>query len=455
MIVAVRECFLFMQMQQQLADIQQVVEDVLKLAKQKGASHAEASMSKVQGIAVSSRLKEVETVEFTNDGGLGISVYHNNRKGSASTADLSPQALKLTVEKAVEIAKHTNEDPCSGLADKELMAFDYPDLDLYHPQELDTEKAIEQAVAAETAALESDNRITNSDGASYNANLGAKVYGNTHGMNAGYPSSRYSLSCVVIGEENGDMQRDYSYTPLGETWKHWIQHKKSVKMLPGSRLERLGAQKIKTTRAPVMFHRDIASGLIGHFVSAISGGSLYRKSSFLLDHLGKQVLPDWFEIQERPHLINGLASSPFDNEGVQTRDMTIVSEGMLNHYLLTSYSARKMNMKSNGHAGGIHNWLVKDTGQSDEEMLQALGTGLVVTELMGQGVNIVTGDYSRGAAGYWVENGVIQYPVHEITVAGNLKDMLMNIAAVGSVKEKRGSVQTGSILVEDMQIAGD
>ena len=454
MIVAVREWFLFMQMQQQLADIQQVVEDVLKLAKQKGASHAEASMSKVQGIAVSSRLKEVETVEFTNDGGLGISVYHNNRKGSASTADLSPEALKLTVEKAVEIAKHTNEDPCSGLADKELMAFEHPDLDLYHPQELDTEKAIAQAILAETAALETDQRITNSDGASYNANLGAKVYGNTHGMNAGYPSSRYSLSCVVIGEENGDMQRDYSYT-VGRNVEALDSAQKVGEDAANFTLGRLGAQKIKTTRAPVMFHRDIASGLIGHFVSAISGGSLYRKSSFLLDHLGKQVLPDWFEIQERPHLINGLASSPFDNEGVQTRDMTIVSEGMLNHYLLTSYSARKMNMQSNGHAGGIHNWLVKDTGQSDEQMLQALGTGLVVTELMGQGVNIVTGDYSRGAAGYWVENGVIQYPVHEITVAGNLKDMLMNITAVGAVKEKRGSVQTGSILVDNLQIAGD
>ena len=443
-----------MQMQQQLADIQQVVDDVLKLAKQKGATHAEASMSKVQGIAVSSRLREVETVEFTNDGGLGISVYHGNQKGSASTADLSPEALKLTVEKAVEIAKYTNEDPCAGIADKELMAFDYPQLDLYHPIELDTEKGIEQAIAAESAALDTDPRITNSDGASYNANLGCKVYGNSHGLNVGYPSSRYSLSCVVIGEENGDMQRDYSYTVARKA--HELDDAQQVgKDAAKFTLDRLGGQKIKTTKAPVLFHRDIASGLLGHFVSAISGGSLYRKSSFLLDHLNKQVLPDWFEIEERPHLLNGLASSPFDNEGVSTKDMTIVSAGMLNHYLLTSYSGRKLDMQSNGHAGGIHNWLVKDTGQDDEALLAELGTGLVVTELMGQGVNIVTGDYSRGAAGFWVENGKIQYPVSEITIAGNLKDMLMNIAAVGAVKEKRGSIQTGSILVEGMQIAGE
>ena len=454
LIVAVTEWFLFMQMQQQLADIQQVVEDVLKLAKQKGVNHAEASMSKVQGIAVSSRLKEVETVEFTNDGGLGISVYHNNRKGSASTADLSPDALKLTVEKAVEIAKYTSEDPCAGLADKALMAFDYPDLDLYHPQELDTERAIAQAIAAEDAALQTDERITNSDGASYNANLGAKVYGNTHGMNVGYPSSRYSLSCVVIGEENGDMQRDYSYT-VARNAEGLDSPERVGRDAANFTLGRLGAHKLQTTKAPIMFHRDIASGLMGHFVSAISGGSLYRKSSFLLDHLGKQVLPDWFEIQECPHLINGLASSPFDNEGVRTSDMTIVSEGILNHYLLTSYSARKLKMQSNGHAGGIHNWLIKDTGQDDQAMLKELGTGLVVTELMGQGVNIVTGDYSRGAAGFWVENGEIQYPVHEITIAGNLKDMLKNITAVGAVKERRGSVQTGSILIEEMQIAGD
>ncbi|WP_158965670.1 metalloprotease PmbA [Paraglaciecola sp. L3A3] len=441
-------------MQQQLSEIQNIVEDVLALAKQKGATQAEASMSKVQGIAVSSRLKEVETVEFTNDGGLGITVYHGKKKGSASTADLSTEALKLTVEKAIEISKHTSEDDCSGPADKELMAVGYPDLDLFHPTELDTELAIQQVIAAETSALEVDPRITNSDGASYNANLGTKVYGNSHGFIGGYNSSRYSLSCVVIGEQDGDMQRDYAYSV-----------NRNVKLLDSPAqigrdaakftLDRLGAQKVKTCKVPVLFDREIAAGLFGHLINAISGGSLYRQSSFLLDSLGTQVLPDWFEISERPHILSGLASSPFDHEGVKTIDREIVKDGVLQQYLLTSYSARKLGMQTTGHAGGIHNWFIKNTGESDQTMLQKLGTGLLVTELMGQGVNIVTGDYSRGAAGFWVENGVIQYPVHEITIAGNLADMLKNIVAIGAVAETRGSVQTGSVLIESMQIAGD
>jgi PmbA protein len=441
-------------MQQQLTEIQNVVEDVLKLAKKMGATQAEASMSKVQGIAVSSRLKEVETVEFTNDGGLGITVYHGQKKGSASTADLSPQALKLTVEKAIEIAKHTSEDPFSGLADKMLMAFDYPDLNLFHPQELDTEHAIKQVIAAEEAALNVDKRITNSDGASYNANLGTKVYGNSHGLNAGYNSSRYSLSCVVIGEQDGDMQRDYSYT---------VDREASLLLSPQQvgreaaqfTLDRLGARKIKTGKVPVLFHREIASGLFGHFISAISGGNLYRQSSFLLDKLGQQVLPKWLNIVEKPHVMRGLASSPFDHEGVMTKDLDIVTNGQLNTYLLTSYSARKLGMQTTGHAGGIHNWYIKNSGESDQEMLAKMGTGLLVTELMGQGVNVVTGDYSRGAAGFWVENGIIQYPVHEITIAGNLADMLMNIVAIGAQTETRGAIQTGSILVDSMQVAGE
>jgi PmbA protein len=441
-------------MQQQLTEIQNVVEDVLKLAKRMGATQAEASMSKVQGIAVSSRLKEVETVEFTNDGGLGITVYHGQKKGSASTADLSPQALKLTVEKAIEIAKHTSEDPFSGLADKMLMAFDYPDLNLFHPQELDTEHAIKQVIAAEEAALSVDKRITNSDGASYNANLGTKVYGNSHGLNAGYNSSRYSLSCVVIGEQDGDMQRDYSYTVDREA-ALLLSPQQVGREAAQFTLDRLGARKIKTGKVPVLFHREIASGLFGHFISAISGGNLYRQSSFLLDKLGQQVLPKWLNIVEKPHVMRGLASSPFDHEGVMTKDLDIVTNGQLNTYLLTSYSARKLDMQTTGHAGGIHNWYIKNSGESDQEMLAKMGTGLLVTELMGQGVNVVTGDYSRGAAGFWVENGIIQYPVHEITIAGNLADMLMNIVAIGAQTETRGAIQTGSILVDSMQVAGE
>lgn len=443
-----------MQMQQQVADIQQVVEDVLTLAKQKGATQAEASISKVTGIAVSSRLKEVETVEFTNDGGLGIAVYVGQHKGSASTADLSEEALQLTVEKAIEIAKHTSEDPCAGLADKSMMAFDAQDLGLCFPQELDTQKGIDLAIQTEQAALDLDTRITNSDGASYNANLGLKVYGNSHGLNVGYQSSRYSLSCVLIGEQDGDMQRDYSYT-VARDFNKLVSAEEIGKQAAQNTLSRLGGRKVKTAKVPVLFDKELAPGLLGHFVSAISGGSLYRKSSFLLDHLGKQVLPDWFEIEERPHIKGGLASSSFDNEGVVTKDMTIVSDGMLNHYLLTSYSARKLGMQTNGHAGGIHNWLVKSTGQTDKQMLETLGTGLLVTELMGQGVNVVTGDYSRGAAGFWVENGVIQFPVSEVTIASNLKDMFRNIVAVGAEPETRGSIQTGSILISEMQLAGE
>ncbi|MEW9797900.1 metalloprotease PmbA [Alteromonas sp. CYL-A6] len=443
-----------MQIEQQIADIQNIVEDVLTLAKKKGATQAEASMSKVQGIAVSSRMREVENVEFTNDGGLGISVYVGKRKGSASTADLSKAALALTVEKAVDIARYTSEDPCTGLADEELIATEFPDLDLYHPVELDTQKAIATAIEAESAAFDYDPRITNSDGASYNANLGMRVYGNTHGINAGYPSSRYSMSCMMIGSDGDDMQRDYAYavnrkasalksaTEIGqEAARHTV--------------ERLGARKINTANVPVLLHRDLAASFFGHYVAAISGGNLYRRSSFLLDSLGKQVFPEWLTIEEKPQLKGALASSSFDNEGVRTQDMTIVDGGRLATYLYTTYSARKLNTTSNGHAGGIHNWLVGDSGHSDQALLEEMGTGLLVTELMGQGVNIVTGDYSRGAAGFWVENGVIQYPVHEITIAGNLRDMFAGIQAIGAEKDVRGSVQTGSVLINSMRVAGN
>lgn len=442
-----------MDAEQQLNDIQNVVEDTLKYSKQLGASHAEASMSKVNGISVSTRLKEVETIEFTNDGGLGIAVYVGNKKGSASSADLSPEALKLAVTKAVEIAKYTNEDPCSGLADESLIATEFPDLELYYPRSLDAEYAIEQARLCETAGLDSSDLISNSDGASYNANLGVRVYGNTHGINAGYPMSRYSLSCMLIAEKDQQMQRDYAYTvarnaDLLDTPS--MVGKKAAEQTIAS----LGARKISTTSVPVLFHRELASSLFGHLVSAISGGSLYRKSSFLLDALGQQIFPTWLSIQERPMIKGGLASSSFDNDGVQTKDLDLINNGVLEHYLLNTYSARKLGLQTNGHAGGIHNCLVTGTGESEQELLKKMGTGLLVTDLMGQGVNIVNGTYSRGAAGFWVENGVIQYPVHEITIAGNLSDMFKNIVAIGAEREVRGALQTGSVLIESMQIAG-
>ena len=442
-----------MQIEQQLAEIQSKVADTLKLALKKGATQAEASMSKVEGISVSSRLREVENIEFTNDGGLGISVYVGKHKGSASTADLSMEALALAVEKAVDIARYTSEDPCTGLADAELIATEFPDLDLYHPVPLDPQKAIKTAVAAESAALDYDPRITNSDGASYNANMGMRVYGNTHGINAGYTSSRYSLSCMVIASDNDDMQRDYAYTVSRDASK--LDSAEAVGLEAAQcTVARLGAQKIKTATVPVLIDKQLASSLFGHYVGAISGGSLYRRSSFLLDKLGSQVFPEWLNIVERPHLKGGLASSNFDHEGVATKDMTIVDGGKLSTYLYTSYSARKLNTVTNGHAGGIHNWIVSDSGQSDAELLKTMGTGLYVTEMMGQGVNIVTGDYSRGAAGFWVENGVIQYPVHEVTIAGTLQEMFANIVAIGAERDARGSVSTGAVLLEKMKIAG-
>ena len=442
-----------MQIEQQLAEIQSKVADTLKLALKKGATQAEASMSKVEGISVSSRLREVENIEFTNDGGLGISVYVGKHKGSASTADLSMEALALAVEKAVDIAKYTSEDPCTGLADAELIATEFPDLELYHPSQLDPQQAIRTAVAAESAALDYDPRITNSDGASYNANMGMRVYGNTHGINAGYTSSRYSLSCMVIASDNDDMQRDYAYTVSRDASK--LDSAEAVGLEAAQcTVARLGAQKIKTATVPVLIDKQLASSLFGHYVGAISGGSLYRRSSFLPDKLGSQVFPEWLNIVERPHLKGGLASSNFDHEGVATKDMTIVDGGKLSTYLYTSYSARKLNTVTNGHAGGIHNWIVSDSGQSDAELLKTMGTGLYVTEMMGQGVNIVTGDYSRGAAGFWVENGVIQYPVHEVTIAGSLQEMFANIVAIGAERDARGSVSTGAVLLEKMKIAG-
>ena len=397
---------------------------------QKAGATAEVGVTKVSGLSVSTRLQEIENVEFTNDGALGISVYLGQQKGNASTSDLSEEAIKNTVEAALAIAKYTSPDDCTGLADKELMAFEAPDLALYHGASVDVEQATKLALEAEKSALEYDAKIVNSNGASFNSHTGVRVYGNTHGMLQSYLSSRYSLSCSVIGGELDQLENDYEYTVSREfdalSSADWVGQNCAKKVIA-----RLNPQKLTTREVPVIFLNDVATGLISHLTGAISGGSLYRKSSFLLDHLGKQVLPDWFQISERPHLLKRLASTPFDSEGVRTQDLEIIQDGVLQTYLLTSYSGRKMGMQSTGHAGGIHNWLVKPnlTGGLTA-LLRQMGTGLLVTDVMGQGVNIVTGDYSRGAAGFWVENGEIQYPVAEITIAGQLQDMLKNIVAV-------------------------
>lgn len=422
---------------------------------QKAGATAEVGVTKVSGLSVSTRLQEIENVEFTNDGALGISVYLGQQKGNASTSDLSEEAIKNTIEAALAIAKYTSPDDCTGLADKELMAFEAPDLALYHSANVDVEQATKLALEAEKSALEYDEKIVNSNGASFNSHTGVRVYGNTHGMLQSYLSSRYSLSCSVIGGELDQLENDYEYTVSREfdalSSADWVGQNCAKKVIA-----RLNPQKLTTREVPVIFLNDVATGLISHLTGAISGGSLYRKSSFLLDHLGKQVLPDWFQISERPHLLRRLASTPFDSEGVRTQNLEIIQDGVLQTYLLTSYSGRKMGMQSTGHAGGIHNWLVKPnlTGGLTA-LLRQMGTGLLVTDVMGQGVNIVTGDYSRGAAGFWVENGEIQYPVAEITIAGQLQDMLKNIVAVADDVEHRSNIQTGSILLDKMKISGN
>ena len=434
--------------------LRDAVSFAIEIAQKAGAT-AEVGVTKVSGLSVSTRLQEIENVEFTNDGALGISVYLGQQKGNASTSDLSEEAIKNTVEAALAIAKYTSPDDCTGLADKELMAFEAPDLALYHGASVDVEQATKLALEAEKSALEYDAKIVNSNGASFNSHTGVRVYGNTHGMLQSYLSSRYSLSCSVIGGELDQLENDYEYTVSREfdalSSADWVGQNCAKKVIT-----RLNPQKLTTREVPVIFLNDVATGLISHLTGAISGGSLYRKSSFLLDHLGKQVLPDWFQISERPHLLKRLASTPFDSEGVRTQDLEIIQDGVLQTYLLTSYSGRKMGMQSTGHAGGIHNWLVKPnlTGGLTA-LLRQMGTGLLVTDVMGQGVNIVTGDYSRGAAGFWVENGEIQYPVAEITIAGQLQDMLKNIVAVADDIEHRSNIQTGSILLDKMKISGN
>ncbi|MDU9595677.1 MULTISPECIES: metalloprotease PmbA [unclassified Vibrio] len=442
------------QVAEQRTELEQAVARALKLASAKSDA-AEVAITKSTGLSVSTRMGEVENVEFNSDGALGITVYRGQRKGSASTSDLSEAAIEQTVIAALDIAHYTSEDPFAGPAAKEYMVQEIPELDLLHPDAPDPDYAADVAIAAEKEALSYNSAIKQSDGASYDSHYGVKVYGNSHGLLASYASSRHSTSCCVIGVgQNGEMERDYSYTVARHRDDLWTPETVGRKAAENT-INRLDAQRLKTGKYPIMFAADVATGLIGHLVMAISGGNLYRKSSFLLDHLGKQVLPEWFNISERPHVLRGLASSPFDSEGVYTQDREIITDGVLATYLLTSYAARKMKMAPTGHAGGIHNWYVKSTGQNFEQMLKELGTGLLVTEVMGQGVNVVTGDYSRGAAGFWVENGEIQYPVSEITIAGNLKDMFNKIVAVGSDVETRSQIQTGSILLDAMKVAGE
>ena len=434
--------------------LKQITQDILQQAGRGGATACEAEVSQSFGQNVTVRRNEVETIEYNRDKGLGVTVYFGKQRGHASTSDLSPQAIKDTVAAALSIAKYTAVDEFAGLADVALLAKDIPDLSLYHPWDLPVEQAIELAKECEAAAFAVDKRIGNSEGASVSTQESLFVYGNSLGFLAGYPSSRHSLSCAVIAEGAEGMERDYWYSSRRDAAD--LESGGAVGRKTGERtVRRLGARKIKTVECPVLFEAPIAAGLLGHLVSAVSGGSLYRKSSFLLDSLGKPIFAPFVQIRELPHLLKGLASAPFDNEGVATHARDLVKDGVLQGYVLGSYSARKLGMVSTGNAGGNHNLILESTGQDFAQLLKQMDKGLLVTELLGHGINPVTGDYSRGAAGFWVEHGEIQYPVHEVTVAGNLKEMFRQIVAVGSDVEVQGSKQCGSVLVERMTVAGD
>jgi len=434
-------------------EIQEIIPTILEDAKKRGATDAEACGVFKTGFSTNVRLGETETIEFNRDKSLAITIYKGKRKGSAATADISREAITSTLDAALRIADFTEEDPFSGLADKENMATEVLDLDLYHPWELSNEEAILIAKQCEEAARSHDPRITNSEGANFSTAASFYVYGNTLGFVGSYPTTHHSLSVAVIAKEKDSMERDHDYT-IARDVKDLESGLKVGREAAIRTVRRLNARKLKTCQAPVIFAAEIAGGLLGHFLAAISGPQLYRKSSFLLDHLGKQIFPKFIHLEENPHIPKGLGSVPFDQEGVAIRKRDIISEGVLQGYVLSSYSARKLGLKTTGNAGGVHNLFVSHSSDDLNQLLKKMHKGLLVTELMGQGINLVTGDYSRGAFGFWVENGEIQYPVHEVTIAGNLKEMFLNLSAIGNDIERRSSIFTGSILIDQMTIAG-
>lgn len=434
--------------------LQRIAHDILEHARKGGASACEANVSEGCGLNVTARQAAVETIEHTRDKGLTVTVYIGQKRGHASTSDFSPQAISDTVTAALSIARHTAVDDCAGLADADLLAQSFPDLDLYHPWTLSVEQAIELARDCEAAAFATDKRITNSEGAAISLSTSQFVYANSLGFTGGYPLSRHSISCAVIAAEHGAMQRDYWYSVARDAADlesiHEVGKRAGVRTIA-----RLGGKKIATCEVPVLFEAPVASSLIGHFVQAVSGASLYRKSSFLLDSVGKQVFSPDIQLHELPHTRKGLASCAFDDEGVATRERKVVEDGIVQGYFLGSYSARKLGLRSTGNAGGNHNLVLEnDRPMSFNDLLKHMNKGLLVTELLGHGVNGVTGDYSRGASGFWVENGELCYPVEEITIAGNLKEMLRGIVGVGNDTIVRGSKQCGSLLIERMTVAG-
>lgn len=433
--------------------LRQLASDVLRHARELGAAACETDVSEGFGQSVTVRRGEVETIEYNRDKGIGVTIYLGQQRGHASTSDFSDQALRATVEAALSIARFTAPDPCAGLPEAELLARKRMDLDLYHPWDLPVEEAIVIARRCEQAAFAVDPMVKNSEGASVSVQQSQFVSANSLGFMDGFPTSRHYLSCAVIAGENENMQRDDWYTTSRDPAR--LGPPEAIGDYAARRaLSRLGSRKLTTRSVPVLFEATLAAGLIGNFVHAASGGALYRKSSFLIDSLGKSIFPSHVSISERPHLSCGLASSPFDDDGVATHDREVVDHGVLKGYFLSTYSGRKLGMQTTGNAGGCHNLIVKPGPLDFQGLLREMGTGLLVTELLGQGINYVTGDYSRGAAGYWVEGGEIRYPVEEITIAGNLKEMLKGIVAVGNDVLVRGSKQVGSILVERMKVAG-
>lgn len=435
------------------ADLESFVTLALEEAKKQGVDQAEAAASQDRGLAATARMCEVESLEHTNDRGIGVTVFRDSRKGNASTSVMTPEAIAETVSRACAFAKLTAQDEYSGLADADLMCAETRDLDLDHPWDLDTEAAIALAIEAETAGLAADARISNSEGATVHTNRATRAYGNTHGFIGSYSRTSHSITCVLLAEADGVMQRDYEYTAARSPED--LDAAASVGLRAGEKtISRLGARQIETTRAPVLYVPALARGFIGHAIGAITGAAQYRHASFLLDAVGETLFPDFVNLQERPHIPRGMASAPYDAEGVATYDRDIVADGVLQEYVLGSYSARRLGLSTTANAGGTQNLVVPGGGKDKAALIREMGTGLVVEELIGQGVNGVTGDYSRGAVGFWVENGEIRYPVHEVTIAGNLRDLYRRIVAIGDDQDLRSGIRCGSILVEEMTIAG-
>jgi PmbA protein len=437
---------------QELSGLMDSAQAAIEHARSLGADSSEVSTSIHYGLDVNVRMGDVETLEHSRDSGFGVSVYLGKSKGHATSGDLRTGSIRTCVEKAIDIARFTQADKCNGLAPTDRLAVQFPDLDLWHPQPLDAELTTQRALSCEAAGLE-NTKISNSDGASASGSFGLSVYANSNGFTGRRDGTRYGQSCVLIAGEGDSMQRDYWYDSRRvfsdlESVEH-TGHEAARRTV-----KRLGARKIPTCEVPILFTPEVARGLVSHLLGAISGGALYRKASFLQDSIGQQLFPGWMRMSERPFLLRGPASTAFDAEGVATSDREIINEGILTGYVLGSYSARRLGLETTGNAGGVHNLIVEPGRFSAQELMQQMGTGLLVTEVMGQGVSMVTGDYSRGAGGFWVENGEVQHPVDEVTIAGNLKDMFLSMEAVGTDVDTRSSVQTGSILMGKMTVAG-